>query len=257
MNSKQEKIIKILIRKGQKLLNRPYEKIDFFKDSKNIEEEKKLEANDLLNNLKEYPHTFVLACIMDSMINAEEAWLIPYKVSKQINGLKFSEFSELNQTKIKHIFKEEKIPRFWERKAKYFYNAIQKIKNEYSGDASKIWANNPDSCTVIKRFLEFDGVGRKIATMAANILARDFKIKMKNYHCIDVSPDIHVKRVFKRLDLMSKDSDDELMYITRGFYPKYPGIIDFHVWEIGRKLCRPRNPKCSECYLNNYCPKLI
>ncbi len=146
MNNSQEKIVKILIKKGQELLNKPYEKIDFFKDSKKIEKEEKSKANDLLNNLKEYPHAFVLACIMDSMISAEEAWLIPYKVSKQIDGFGFPKLSRLNQVEIERIFKEERIPRFWKKKAGYFYEAIQKIKNEYNGDISKIWKNNPTTC---------------------------------------------------------------------------------------------------------------
>lgn len=257
MNYKQKKSIEILAKKGEKLLNGPHKKIDFFEDSKKIKEEERKKPNNLLNNLKEYPHAFVLACIMDSMINAEEAWLIPYKVSRQIGGFKFSKLSKLNEEKIKYIFKKINVPRFWKDKAYYFYKAIQKIKNEYNEDVSKIWKNNQTSCAVVNNFLEFEGVGRKIATMSANILARDFKIKMKNLHCIDVSPDRQVKRVFERIGFMPKNaSDDELMYCTRELNPEYPGIFDLAAWEIGRKHCHPQNPDCPKCDLNKYCPKI-
>ncbi len=232
----------------EKLLNYPYKEVEFTKNP---------EADKLLNNLKEYPHAFVLACIMDRGIKAEKAWIIPYKISKEIGGFKFSKISNLDLKWFKKIFEEKKLHRYKKKMAGYFHEAIQRIKKEYNGDASNIWKNNPTSCVVVNRFLEFEGVGRKIATMAANILARDFKIKMKDRHCIDVSPDVQVKKVFKRLGLISKESDDELMYCTRELNPKYPGIFDLPVWEIGRKWCHFKNPDCENCYLNKYCPKII
>jgi len=66
MNKK--KIVEILIQKGEELFNQPYKKIKFTKHS---------EADDLLNNLKDYPHAFVFGCIMDRQMKAEKAWLIP------------------------------------------------------------------------------------------------------------------------------------------------------------------------------------
>ena len=62
MGNSQEKIVEILIQEGNRLLNQPYEKIEFSKN---------LEADDLLNNLREFPHAFVLACVMDRQIRAE------------------------------------------------------------------------------------------------------------------------------------------------------------------------------------------
>lgn len=245
----QEKIVKILIRKGKELFNQPYKKIEFTKNP---------EADNLLNNLKEYPHAFVLACIMDRQMKAEKAWLIPYKISKEIGTFKFSKLLSLKLSEIKKIFKRKNLHRFNEVMAENFYFAIQKIHKDYNDDASNIWKDRPKSATIVKRFLEFKGVGIKIATMAANILAREFKIPMKDYICIDISPDVHVKRVFKRLGFISKDGDnDELIYAARELNPKYPGIFDLSCWHIGRYYCPPKNPDCNNCYLNKYCPKII
>ena len=42
-------------------------------------------------------------------------------------------------------------------------------------------------------------MGIKIATMNANILVRQFKIEFSDYYSIDISSDIHVRRILKRL----------------------------------------------------------
>jgi len=244
-----EKLIKILIQKGKELFNQPYKKVEFTKDQ---------EADKLLNNLKKYPHAFVLACVMDRQIKAERAWLIPYKISRGIGGFEFSKLLSLNLKTTKKIFNEESLHRFNDVMAKNFYLAIQKIHLDYNDDASNIWKNKPKSATVVKRFLEFDGAGIKIATMAANILAREFKMPMKDYICIDISPDVHVKRVFKRIGFISKNAgNDELIYCARELNPEYPGIFDLSTWQIGRNWCHPRNPDCKNCYLNKYCPKIL
>lgn len=249
MHANQKKIVEILIKKGEELLNKPRQRTLFTNDKA---------ADDLLNNLKDCPHAYVLACIMDRQIKAEKAWAIPYKLSKEIGGFEFSRLLNLTADKIKQMFKANNFHRFNEQMANNLYLAIQKIHNDYDDDASRIWQDSPPSAAIVRRFLEFRGVGVKIATMAVNILARDFKIPMKDHICIDISPDVHIKRVFRRLCFIPKEASiDEVIYCAREFNPEYPGILDLSCWEIGRNWCRPSNPICASCYLNDYCPKEI
>ncbi len=249
MDSNQERIVKILIEKGEELLRKPYKKIEYTGNP---------EADDLLNDLENFPHAFVLGSIMDRQIKAKKAWIIPYQISQEIGGFEFLRLLKVSEDEFKEIFNRKNLHRFNDDMAKYFYLGIQKIHKDYSDDASNIWKGNPRSATIVKRFLEFEGVGIKIATMAANILAREFKIPMKDHICIDISPDRHVKRVFKRLGFIPENaSNAELIYTARELNPEYPGIFDLSCWKIRRDYCKPQNPDCEHCYLNAYCPKKI
>lgn len=245
----QDKIVETLVNRGNELFGLPYKKVEFTGNS---------DADDLLNNIHQFPHAYILACVMDRQIKAERAWLIPYHISQEISSFDFERLLKLDLNSLKEIFKRKSLHRFNDTMAENFYSAIQLIHTKYQNNASNIWKDNPKSATVVRRFLEFKGVGVKIATMAANILAREFKIPMQDRICIDISPDVQVKRVFTRLGFISKDaSNDELIYCARELHPEYPGIFDFSAWEIGRKWCRPNNPDCNNCYLNQFCPKNV
>jgi len=252
MNSEKDKdllkIQEILIERGNELLKQP--KLDLVKFTDNIESDK------LMGDLKERPHAYVLACVMDRQIKAERAWQIPYIISQEIGGFDFNRLLNLEKKKIKEIFKSKNLHRFNDIMAENFYEAIQLIHKKYNNDASNIWKDNPKSATIVRRFLEFKGIGVKIATMATNILARDFKIQMQDRICIDISPDVQVRRVFWRIGFMNTNANnDELIYCARELNPEYPGIFDLSAWEIGRNWCRPKSPKCNECYLKDYCQK--
>jgi len=139
--------------------------------------------------------------------------------------------------------------------AEVFFLAVQQIIQRYSGDASAIWFSNPSSAAIVRRFLQFYGASIKIATMAANILVRGFKIPVSDKISIDISPDVHVRRVFERLEVIGENaSNEELIYRARELNPTYPGIFDMAAWEIGREWCRPTMPICSLCYMNEHCP---
>ena len=247
MRANPQNIVNLLLKKGRALQRAPRQLVRFTGLP---------EADQLLNDLSGHPHAFVLACVMDRQIKAEKAWVIPYRFQE---ALETFEFRRLQKLTLREIFslmtRPVKLHRYPKEMSRNFYEAVQLIATRYGGDAAAIWANRPSSAEVVHRMLGFRGVGPKIATMTANILARDFKIPLRDYYSIDISVDVQVRRVFSRLRLIDDgESIDRVIYLARALSPEYPGVLDFPTWEIGRKWCRPTSPDCATCYMNAVCP---
>jgi len=208
-----------LVERGQKLFN----------DSKQLNQFTRIpEADALLNDLENHPHAFVLACIMDRQVKAEKAWVIPYRFAQKLGEFSIERLEKLSLREVNRIMSHpEPLHRYIEIMSQLFHSGIQRIRGHYDGDASHIWAGKPSSAEVDYRFLEFDGVGPKIATMAANILARRFKIPFADYFSIDISADVHIRRVFARLGLVPADASvEQVIYKARALYPEFPAMMD-------------------------------
>lgn len=220
-------------------------------------------VNELLNPLGEYPHAFVLACVMDRQTKAENAWQIPWIVFKDLGRFDIA-FLASKEEDIHRIFKQGVKHRFKDIMADLFCCAVTRIQKDYAGNASRIWNDKPSSGLLIYRFLQFKGVGIKIATMATNILMRQFGVELRDRRSIDISPDVHTVRVFQRLGLTSFDKDNEIksregtMYMARAICPEYPGIFDYPCWFVGNRFCDAQGPKCKKdgetCPFFNFCP---
>ena len=214
--------------------------------------------NKFLNDLENYPHAFVLACLMDRQIKAERAWVIPYAVFSELGSFEISTLKGKGREFYKQFFNDKKLHRFNDTQADIFYDGVCRIADKYDGKADKIWQNSPSSAKIVYEFLQFKGCGVKIATMAANILARQFKIKMSDFYSIDISPDVHIKRLMYRLGFVKKGATtDEIIYKARELNPKFPGLIDFACWKLGREFCDNnfKKCKCDKCFMGDVCPR--
>ena len=212
----------------------------------------KEDCYNLVNNLVEYPHAFIIGCVVDRRITANSAWAFPHNMEQDIGCFQFETVYNRRQrlanfTKAHHPLGKNM--------GECVRQAITIINNEYHGDASEIWSGGPSSAAVVYRLLQFPGVGPKISTMAVNILARTFKIRFSDYYSVDISADVHVKRVFSRLGLVKEDpSVEQIVYRAREFNPRYPGLLDGPCWNIGRNWCAKSDPQCGQCYMKDICP---
>lgn len=254
MNVSEKAIRDKLVERGRSLFEAEKEdQIEFAGDS---------DADALINDLSAHPHAFVIACLMDRQMKYEKAWMIPYKISRRIKERGLGEFSirdlsKLSQEQVKELMsRPEPLHRFADKMGGIFRSAIQRITTGYAGDASRIWADEPSSAEAVLRFLKFEGAGPKIATMAVNILARDFKIEFDDFYSVNIPADVQVRRVFARLGLCPSEPT-QVVYKARALYPEFPGMMDFPCWDIGEKWCRPHDPKCDDCYMNGLCPKPV
>jgi endonuclease III len=239
-----------LVEHGKALFEAPKELVQFTKNPA---------ADALLNDIEHFPHAYVLACIMDRQITAERAWMIPFKISQALGGFSFDQLRNLQQSDFVHLMTHPvPLHRFAEKMGICQYFAVQRIDKQYGGDASSIWRGPIASAEIVYRFLEFDGVGPKIASMATNILAREFKVPLVDYYSVDISADVHVRRVFSRLGLCPPEASiEQIIYRARSLNPEFPGMMDLPCWEIGRSWCRPKEPNCVNCYMMDICPTAI
>ena len=221
------------------------------------------EADELVNDLKRYPHAFLIACIADRQQSAERAWLLPKLLRDRIGSFEFSKLRSVSKTRLRRIFSAR--PRNYPKKLHIYPNvvadsvhaALEIVDRKYDGNAAKIWSGRPSSAGAVYRFLEFPGIGTKIATMAVNILACHLNVPFGDTYSIDISPDRHVKRVFTRLGLIRERApNEELIYRARSLWPEFPGLLDGPAFRIGRKWCSPTNPNCGKCDMCGVCPSV-
>lgn len=203
---------------------------------------------------KNYPVSFVLCCLADKNINADIAW----SIHKYIKDYSFAQMEKFTSKKWKDILTMVKYNRA-SKVSEEFVFAIKHIRNKYDGHAERIWTEAGSFSEIIARFLEFKGIGIKIATMAANLLSRYFEIG-KNFvdrNFMDISPDTHVKQVFYALGFVDencKDNKDIIIYTARALNPKQPYLLDLPCFMIGKEYCKKTGEKkCKICPVNTYC----
>jgi len=219
--------------------------------TKTIEFTSNKEANDLLIRNK---FAFLIAVVLDQGKRVEDVWEIPFRMKRNLGHFNPVEISKLSIEQIENTF--DKKPRYPKKMAKWIKYASELVISKYDGETENIWNDNPRTDDLHRRFEEFKGIGQKKASMATNSLVRDLGVQVKDKKWIDVSYDIHVRRVFLRSGLVEKDTQNLIIKTARLLNPDYPGELDLPSWLIGRQWCHPTNPDCDNCTITSVCPKI-
>jgi len=206
------------------------------------------------------PTEFFYGVIFDQGIRADMAWKAPKELRKRIHTLNPRKIAKMKESALRKAIRYPwSLHRYRRKVPSWLIQASKQLVEKYDGNPKKIWDDKPRADDLQRRFDEFEGIGQKKASMATNILVRDYGIHVRgvDHSGIDVSSDVHVRRVFLRSGLINKDSVEASLQAARRLNPKYPGELDLPAWHIGRQFCHPKSPDCPKCPLTRECLKRI
>jgi len=204
----------------------------------------------------EDPNAFLLGVLFTQGVPAERAWSAPFALRQRLGTLSL-EFLATHPDAVRDAVQERPmLHRFKVTVPRWIVLAAQRLISEYEGDAARIWPPGSHVLEVTERLTAFEGIGRKKAVMAVEILARHFEVEMSGRECGQVAYDVHVRRVFLRAGLADEDSPEAIEAAATRLYPESPGTLDLPAWLVGRETCRPTNPRCDVCRLSEVCPRL-
>jgi len=123
----------------------------------------------------------------------------------------------------------------------------ERMVSEYAGDATNIWSDKRPA--EVRSRLERLGAGPQISSMIVGALSDTEQIIGAG----DVKADIHVRRVIGRVVEGDLVDEAKAIELTRLVHPDDPWMLDRPLFELGKQKCRPSNPLCSTCYLEDVC----
>jgi endonuclease-3 len=100
--------------------------------------------------------------------------------------------------------------------------------------------------TNLNDLIALKGIGRK----SANVIMREMEVQAEG-----IIADLHVIRVAPRIGLCDEAKDGNkvekqlMQLLPKEIWREIGMSLSF----LGREICRPTNPKCTECTIQNYC----
>ena len=126
---------------------------------------------------------------------------------------------------------------FYRRKAKNLREIAKILIEKYGGKV-------PDD---LEELLKLPGVGRKTANLVITL----------GYGKPGICVDTHVHRIMNRLGYVKTKTPEETEFALREKLPREFWIeINDLLVSLGQHICHPTSPKCSQCPVEPYCPKI-
>ncbi len=186
--------------------------------------------------IRSNPFAFLVAIAFDRGMPWRKAWQIPADIDRK--GLLDPRLlASMAHDQLVALLDELPVrPRYGSRQgAKTLSDAANLVHGRFGGSAGAIW-EHASPAEVGKTLQEIHGLGSGIAAMATRILHDDFGCFRGQERQIDVKPDVHVVRVFRRTGLTESESGDQAIRAARRLSPAFPGALDWPAWRIRSAL---------------------
>ena len=203
------------------------------------------------------PFAFLIGAAFDRGMRWERAWRIPWEIDRK-GLLDPKRLASMSSRDLKELVSGLSVRPRWgaTQGAKTLSDAANLVCERFDGDAGAIWKNSSPA-EVEKTLQEIHGLGAGIASMAIRILHDEYGCFNGQERQIDIKPDVHLLRVFRRAGFIDDESEDRARKAARRLNPEFPGALDWPAWRIGQEWCRPTGPDCASCPLTSKCPKRI
>ena len=123
---------------------------------------------------------------------------------------------------------------FYHNKAKNIIACARKIVSEFDGQVPR----------TLEELTSLPGVGRKTANV----------IRGNIYNEPSIVVDTHVKRISYRLGLTKEKDPEKVEYDLMRVLPQDHWILfNMQIIAFGRSICTARSPKCTDCFIREYC----
>ncbi len=121
---------------------------------------------------------------------------------------------------------------------------------KYGSDPRNIWNVRAENVyQIYDRFLLFPGIGDALAKMAQFALVKNHGVAggISSKSEMSIKPDILVRRVLRRVGLVSSGQTYVVVAQAQEFGLSSPADFDAAVWVIGREFCFKSVPACNKC----------
>ena len=164
--------------------------------------------------MEHHPHTFVLPCVC-RLIRVDRAWTIPARRRERLGTFAFEALARVTPARWAATLRgPPALHRIHPTVVLDLHAPVQRIATRSGGEAARVWQGRPTSAALVSHILEFESIRQQIATVAANILVRAFRVPVADRDSIDISVDRPVRRVFARLWLVPEYALAELPSTT-------------------------------------------
>ena len=181
-------------------------------------------------------------------LNYEEPWQLlaavilsaqctDARVNQVTEGLfrKYDTLEKLAAAELTELEQDIKPTGVYHNKARNLISCAKDLVEKFGGKVPE----------TLEELTSLAGVGRKTANV----------IRGNIYHDPSVVVDTHVKRISRKLGLVSSQDPEKIEYELMEVLPKEHWILyNIQIITHGRGLCPARNPKCGQCFLKELCP---
>ena len=198
---------------------------------------------------KRAANKFMLACILDYQMNADQAWENARRLAEDVFGDPVDLWDRIGRVSEAQWLRRRQSYRWLHRFPAAHYRVWRigrLLQDQYGGDAREIWRGQSAE-EAHRRLLDL-GVGTQLSRMTVGALLDSRHV----VGAIDVKADSNVCRVLGRLVAGRTFRPKEATDTARRMSPRNPWRLDAPLFFLGRDACTA-SPRCTDCSVKDLC----